>query len=118
MPLYEYRCDACGRESEYLQGFREPDPTVCPHCGESRLHRVVSRVSFRLKGSGWYETDFKKEGRRNVAEDGAGAEKPASAEGASASPAPAGGDGGPAKSAGEASKPAATPAAAGTPGGG
>jgi putative FmdB family regulatory protein len=109
MPLYEYRCDACGRETEYLQGLREPDPTVCPHCGEPRLHRVVSRVSFRLKGGGWYETDFKKDGRRNVADDGAGAAKPAAAEGASSassSPAPSGGDGGSAKGAGEASKPA------------
>lgn len=73
MPLYEYRCESCGHELEYLQGIHEPDPVACPVCSAKGLRRKVSRVSFRLKGSGWYETDFKTEGRRHLAEDGAGA---------------------------------------------
>ena len=92
MPLYEYRCEACGHECECLQGIREPELTICPQCSQPKLHRLVSRVSFRLKGGGWYETDFKKEGRRNVVDEGAGGAKTAPAEGAPA-PAPAG-DGG------------------------
>ncbi len=76
MPLYEYRCEACGHECEVLQGIHEAELTLCPNCAQPKLHRVVSRVSFRLKGGGWYETDFKKDGRRNVADDGA--VKPAS----------------------------------------
>ena len=89
MPLYEYRCEACGHECEVLQGIREAELTLCPNCAEPKLHRVVSRVSFRLKGGGWYETDFKKDGdkKRNLAGD-AGGGAPAAAPAAAAAPAP------------------------------
>lgn len=83
MPIYEYRCQACGHELEALQ-FMNEDPLVeCPECGESQLKRKVSAAAFRLKGSGWYETDFKKDKRRNVAGDGESRSSGKSGDGAS-----------------------------------
>ncbi len=59
MPLYEYKCSACGEDDEYLQKFSDPEITLCPHCGKETLKRQVSATRFQLKGTGWYETDFK-----------------------------------------------------------
>lgn len=70
MPIYEYRCQACGHELESLQFMNEDPLTDCPQCGKPDLKRKMSAAGFRLKGSGWYETDFKKDKRRNVAGDG------------------------------------------------
>jgi len=69
MPFYEYQCDACGHQLEALQKIAEAPLRKCPHCGKSKLRRLISPPVFRLKGSGWYETDFKsdKEGKRNLA---------------------------------------------------
>ena len=68
MPIYEYRCAACGHHLEALQKMTEGPLRKCPDCGKSQLRRLVSAPQFRLKGSGWYETDFKgdKETRRNL----------------------------------------------------
>ena len=68
MPIYEYRCDACGHELEALQKISDVSLTHCPECKAENLRRLISRPSFRLKGSGWYETDFKsdKEKKRNL----------------------------------------------------
>ena len=77
MPFYEYECSNCKFYVEALQKISDPPLVKCPSCGKSSLHRLVSAPNFRLKGSGWYETDFKsdKEAKRNIA----GAEdKPAS----------------------------------------
>jgi len=68
MPIYEYRCSACGHELERLQRMSEEPLTDCPECEEATLRRLISAAGFRLKGSGWYETDFKKGGKRNVAD--------------------------------------------------
>lgn len=68
MPIYEYRCQSCGEELEKLQRISEPRLVDCPACGEPALKRLVSAAAFRLKGSGWYETDFKQGGKRNLAE--------------------------------------------------
>ena len=68
MPIYEYRCDACGHELEKIQRISDPVLTDCPDCGGDRLQRLVSAPGFRLKGGGWYETDFKKDGKRNLHE--------------------------------------------------
>jgi putative FmdB family regulatory protein len=76
MPIYEYRCDACGHELEKIQRMSDAPLTDCPDCGEAELRRLVSAAAFRLKGSGWYETDFKKDGKRNL-HDSHGAEKSA-----------------------------------------
>jgi putative FmdB family regulatory protein len=90
MPIYEFECSHCGHRFDRLQKLSDADPTVCPACGEPQLHRMVSAPSFRLAGSGWYETDFKKEGdkKRNLADTGSGEAKP-SASGSTAAPAPA-----------------------------
>ncbi len=75
MPIYEYRCDACGHRFERLQKMSDPDPAHCPQCEAATISRLISAVGFRLKGGGWYETDFKQAGRRNVSGDGDGAQK-------------------------------------------
>lgn len=61
MPLYEYRCRACENVFEYIQGLSEGPKRKCEECG-GRLEKLVSRSGFVLKGSGWYETDFKGKG--------------------------------------------------------
>lgn len=59
MPIYEYRCGACGEDTEvFHRKMNEPAP-VCPSCGEDALSQLVSRTSFKLKGGGWYVTDYK-----------------------------------------------------------
>jgi putative FmdB family regulatory protein len=70
MPIYEFECSACGHRFDRLQKLSDEDPTICPSCGVPQLKRRVSAPSFRLAGSGWYETDFKKDGdkKRNLAE--------------------------------------------------
>ena len=70
MPIYEYRCGACGHHLEALQKMAESPLRKCPDCGKSQLKRLVSASQFRLKGSGWYETDFKNKGetKRNLVE--------------------------------------------------
>lgn len=79
MPIYEYRCNACGHELEALQKMSEAPLQECPACDKPDLQKLVSAAGFRLKGSGWYETDFK---------SGAGKEaKPSTAGQDSAAPA-------------------------------
>lgn len=59
MPIYEYRCEACGYEDEYLQKMSDAPLTVCPECGKPAFTKLMSAAGFHLKGSGWYVTDFK-----------------------------------------------------------
>ena len=59
MPIYEYRCDGCGHEMELMQRMSDDPMKDCPVCQESKLKKLISAAGFRLKGSGWYETDFK-----------------------------------------------------------
>jgi putative FmdB family regulatory protein len=59
MPIYEYRCRACHNQLEFIQKVTDAPLTDCPKCGKKNLEKVVSSTSFRLKGGGWYETDFK-----------------------------------------------------------
>ena len=66
MPIYEYRCDACGHYLETLQKISDPPLTDCHKCGKPALKKLVSASAFRLKGGGWYETDFKTGGKKNV----------------------------------------------------
>ena len=74
MPIYEYRCESCGHTLDALQKVSDEHLTDCPSCEEAALKRLISAPAFRLKGSGWYETDFKsdKENKRNLAESPAG----------------------------------------------
>ena len=70
MPIYEYRCDSCGHEFETIQKLSEAALTTCPACAEESLRKKVSASGFRLKGGGWYETDFKAgNNKKNVAGD-------------------------------------------------
>lgn len=69
MPTYEYSCGACGAVSEINHRMSDPSPTDCPVCGKPNLSKLMSAAGFRLKGAGWYETDFKSDGKRNLAGD-------------------------------------------------
>ena len=70
MPIYEYRCESCGHELDALQKLSDDPLEDCPDCQGPSLRRLISAPSFRLKGDGWYETDFKsdKETKRNLVE--------------------------------------------------
>lgn len=72
MPIYEYRCGACGHEIEALQKLSDEPLKECSECSDGQLKRLISAPNFRLKGSGWYETDFKSESdtKRNLADKG------------------------------------------------
>ena len=59
MPIYEYRCSACGHQEEHLQKVSDPVLSQCPACGKSTFEKQLSAAGFQLKGSGWYATDFK-----------------------------------------------------------
>ena len=59
MPFYEYQCSNCGHEEEVLQKISDKPLKKCPACGKSTMQKLVSAAAFRLKGGGWYETDFK-----------------------------------------------------------
>jgi putative FmdB family regulatory protein len=69
MPFYEYQCPHCGFDQEVLQSINDKPLKKCPSCGKAGLKKLISAPVFRLKGSGWYETDFKsdKENKRNLA---------------------------------------------------
>src|SRR5471030_427130 len=59
MPIYEYRCGACGFQKEFLQKLSDAPLQDCPECGKASLSKMVTAAGFHLKGSGWYATDFK-----------------------------------------------------------
>jgi putative FmdB family regulatory protein len=59
MPIYEYRCGACGFQKEFLQKMSDAPLKDCPECGKPSLSKMVTAAGFQLKGSGWYATDFK-----------------------------------------------------------
>jgi putative FmdB family regulatory protein len=67
MPIYEYQCPACGKELEVLQKVSDEPLRDCPQCGKATLQKKVSAAAFRLKGGGWYETDFKTGNKKNLA---------------------------------------------------
>lgn len=75
MPIYEYRCYACGHELEVIQKISDPPLLECPDCGKKALKKLVSAAGFRLKGSGWYETDFKSGRKKNIHDTGGGKQK-------------------------------------------
>lgn len=108
MPIYAYRCAACGHAKDVLQKLSDAPLTDCPACGAARFEKQVTAAGFQLKGSGWYVTDFR-DGQGKKAEvkgaDKAAAPAPADGAGGTAAPAP-----GPA-----AASPVAAPAAAPAP---
>lgn len=66
MPIYEYVCSNCNHSLDALQKISDDPLSECPECGKSTLKRLISAPRFRLKGEGWYETDFKKDKQRNI----------------------------------------------------
>lgn len=68
MPIYEYACKACGHELEAMQKMSDAPLVECPACGKKKLEKQISAAGFRLKGGGWYETDFKSGNKKNIAE--------------------------------------------------
>ena len=75
MPIYEYACKNCDHTLDALQKIGEEPLIFCPSCGEAGLKRLISAPRFRLKGEGWYETDFKKDKQRNLAKSDSDAPK-------------------------------------------
>jgi len=69
MPIYGYECTSCEHTFDVLQKMSDPKLVDCPDCGEAHLRKQLSAPKFRLKGKGWYETDFKTGDKRNIAGD-------------------------------------------------
>ncbi len=69
MPIYEYQCGTCEHSCQALRKISDVQLTMCPECGEDALTKKVSAAGFRLKGNGWYETDFKSDNKKNLTED-------------------------------------------------
>ena len=80
MPFYEYQCSACGEQTEVMQKISDKPLRKCPECGKNTLVKLISAPVFRLKGSGWYETDFKSENdkKRSLAGDESAADSKSS----------------------------------------
>jgi putative FmdB family regulatory protein len=96
MPIYEYQCSECGYQTEVLQKISDEPLKDCPECGKLAMKKMVSAAAFRLKGGGWYETDFKSGNKKNVHDAGDAAKakadsKPAEKTGANTGDKPAGG---------------------------
>jgi putative FmdB family regulatory protein len=76
MPIYEYACKNCGHKLDALQKMSDEPLLECPECGKPQLKRLISAPRFRLKGNGWYETDFKKDNQRNLSKSDTEPAKP------------------------------------------
>lgn len=94
MPIYEYQCQACDHKMEKLQKLSDEALKDCPACNEPKLNKLISAAGFRLKGAGWYETDFKTGKKKNVSgsdnaspgsSDSGSSSKPDSSSGSSSS---------------------------------
>lgn len=92
MPIYEYLCENCGHEFETLQKISDAPLRECPKCAQERLVKKITAAGFRLKGAGWYETDFKKGSKRNVAGEGGSGASVGAAESSGSSTPKVGGD--------------------------
>jgi putative FmdB family regulatory protein len=126
MPIYAYRCSACGHQEDKLQKMSDAPLTVCPACGQSTYSKQVTAAGFQLKGSGWYVTDFRNNGAAPTTSTTAGAGKSGGEAAAKSAPAGAAEAGSAGASAGvsagastaastSASSPTSAPASTGTP---
>jgi len=79
VPIYAYRCSACGHAQDVLQKLSDPLLTTCPECGRDTYEKQVTAAGFRLKGSGWYETDFRGKRPADPAQSAPAPESPAAA---------------------------------------
>ncbi len=64
MPIYEYRCNDCAAQHEFLQKITDTPLAICPSCQSNNFHKMISASGFQLKGNGWYVTDFKNSGAK------------------------------------------------------
>ena len=78
MPIYEYQCEACHHKMEALQRMADAPLTQCPSCEQASLKKLISAAAFKLKGSGWYETDFKNNNKPAASANKTSADKSAS----------------------------------------
>lgn len=107
MPIYAYKCSACGHAQDVLQKISDPRLTQCPECGQDTFSKQVTAAGFQLKGSGWYVTDFRDGGRKSGTDAASTSSTASSSTTAASAPAtPAATDSG--SSAAGASAPAAT----------
>ena len=69
MPIYDYKCSKCEHQFEVIQKFSDKPIKICPECNQGSVQKLVSAPSFRLKGGGWYETDFKTGSKKNIVDN-------------------------------------------------
>jgi putative FmdB family regulatory protein len=112
MPIYAYKCGACGHAKDVLQKISDAPLTVCPECGAESFTKQVTAAGFQLKGSGWYVTDFRNNGSGGASAAASGAKTEAGAESKAGGGAAAKSGGSTAKSGDTSSTGAAAPAAA------
>jgi putative FmdB family regulatory protein len=86
MPLYEYRCSSCGHQQEFLQKWSDAPLTVCTACGKETFSKMLSAAGFQLKGSGWYATDFKNNGKKPSTSSGSTGESKGESKGGEGEP--------------------------------
>jgi putative FmdB family regulatory protein len=77
MPIYEYRCEACGHQEDHLQKISEAPLSKCPACGKKKYKKQLTAAGFQLKGSGWYATDFKTAVKKPASSDDSAADSKA-----------------------------------------
>lgn len=118
MPIYEYRCDSCGFQKEYIQRMSDARLTDCPECKKATFSKMVTAAGFQLKGGGWYVTDFKSGGSNTNAAKKTAEKQADSGSKTESAKSESAASGGASATTGAASTPAAaaTPAAASTPG--
>lgn len=119
MPIYVYRCSHCGHQQDVLQKISDPRLTVCPSCGQAAYEKQVTAAGFRLKGSGWYETDFRGGKSGSHSEGVLGSAGPSASDhgaGAASGAASGGSSAGKPGSAPAGAAPSGSPAPAATPG--
>jgi putative FmdB family regulatory protein len=107
MPIYAYRCASCGHDKDVIQKFSDTPLTLCPVCGADAFRKQLTAPSFQLKGSGWYVTDFRDQGKSKSGKPDGGKSE---GEGATTAPPPSSTDGGSNASAPAAATPAASTA--------
>ena len=81
MPIYGYRCHACGHDFEVMQKMSDPAPEACPTCGQADVRKQLSAAGFQLKGKGWYATDFKGGSTKKESEPGSSSDSGATSGG-------------------------------------
>ncbi|MEN9983564.1 MAG: hypothetical protein RI918_1533 [Pseudomonadota bacterium] len=116
MPIYAYKCDACGHAKDVLQKMSDPQLTDCPSCGQATFKKQLTAAGFQLKGTGWYVTDFREGGSKTTApavdaksgESSASAATPSASAESTSTPSVA-------STSAVASAPAASPASSSTP---